>query len=57
MQRGVGMASAERLREIVPLGSRGTPEAVARVAVFLASAESDYLNGHALVVDGGWVAH
>ena len=57
MQRGVGTASPERLREIVPLGTRGTPEDVARVAVFLASAESDYLNGHALVVDGGWVAH
>ena len=57
MQRGVGTASPERLRDIVPLGSRGTPEDVARVAVFLASAESDYLNGHALVVDGGWVAH
>jgi NAD(P)-dependent dehydrogenase (short-subunit alcohol dehydrogenase family) len=57
MNRGVGMSSPERLREIVPLGSRGTPEDVAHVAVFLASAESDYVNGHALVVDGGWVAH
>ena len=57
MNRGVGTSSPERLREIVPLGSRGTPEDVARVAVFLASAESDYVNGHALVVDGGWVAH
>ncbi len=57
MQRGVGTVSPERLREIVPLGSRGTPEDVANVAVFLASAESDYVNGHALVVDGGWVAH
>jgi NAD(P)-dependent dehydrogenase (short-subunit alcohol dehydrogenase family) len=51
------MASPERLREIVPLGSRGTPEAVAHVTLFLVSAESDYLNGHAAVVDGGWVAH
>jgi NAD(P)-dependent dehydrogenase (short-subunit alcohol dehydrogenase family) len=57
MNRGVGMSSPERLREIVPLGHRGTPEDVARVALFLASADSDYLNGHALVVDGGWVAH
>jgi 2-deoxy-D-gluconate 3-dehydrogenase len=51
------MASPERLRQIVPLGTRGRPEDVAGVAVFLASAEADYLNGHALVVDGGWVAH
>jgi 2-deoxy-D-gluconate 3-dehydrogenase len=57
MNRGVGMSSPERLREIVPLGSRGTAEDVAHVAVFLASAESDYVNGHTLVVDGGWVAH
>jgi NAD(P)-dependent dehydrogenase (short-subunit alcohol dehydrogenase family) len=57
MNRGVGTASPERLRDIVPLGVRGTVEDVARVAVFLASADSDYLNGHALVVDGGWVAH
>jgi NAD(P)-dependent dehydrogenase (short-subunit alcohol dehydrogenase family) len=57
MNRGVGMSSPERLREIVPLGTRGAPDDVARVALFLASAESDYVNGHALVVDGGWVVH
>jgi NAD(P)-dependent dehydrogenase (short-subunit alcohol dehydrogenase family) len=57
MNRGVGVSSAERLRTIVPLGTRGTPEDVARVAVFLASADSDYVNGHALVVDGGWTVH
>jgi NAD(P)-dependent dehydrogenase (short-subunit alcohol dehydrogenase family) len=56
-QRGVGASSPDRLREIVPLGMRGTPDDVANVAVFLASAESDYVNGHTLVVDGGWVAH
>src|SRR5215472_5623216 len=53
MARGVGVAAPERLRQIVPLGVRGTPEDVAAVAVFLASAESDYVNGHTLVVDGG----
>jgi len=57
MNKGVGTAAPERLRAIVPLGVRGTPEDVANVAVFLASAESDYVNGHMLVVDGGWVAH
>ncbi len=57
MNRGVGVSSPERLREVVPLGARGAPEDVAHVAVFLASAESDYVNGHMLVVDGGWVAH
>jgi NAD(P)-dependent dehydrogenase (short-subunit alcohol dehydrogenase family) len=57
MNRGVGVSSPERLRAVVPLGMRGTAEDVAGVALFLASAESDYVNGHALVVDGGWVAH
>jgi 2-deoxy-D-gluconate 3-dehydrogenase len=57
MNKGVGTAAPERLRAIVPLGARGTPEDVANVAVFLASAESDYVNGHTLVVDGGWIAH
>ena len=57
MNKGVGTAAPERLRAIIPLGARGTPEDVANVAVFLASAESDYVNGHTLVVDGGWLAH
>jgi NAD(P)-dependent dehydrogenase (short-subunit alcohol dehydrogenase family) len=57
MNRGVGASSPERLREIVPLGVKGTPEDVAGVAVFLASSESDYFNGQTLVVDGGWIAH
>jgi NAD(P)-dependent dehydrogenase (short-subunit alcohol dehydrogenase family) len=57
MNKGVGTASVERLRAIVPLGQRGTAEDVANVAVFLASADSDYVNGHTLVVDGGWIAH
>ena len=57
MNRGLGMAGAERFRSMVPLGARGAPEDVAACAVFLASAESDYVNGHTLVVDGGWSAH
>jgi NAD(P)-dependent dehydrogenase (short-subunit alcohol dehydrogenase family) len=57
MSRGVGTSSPERLREIVPLGSKGEPDDVAQVAVFLAAAESDYVNGHTLVVDGGWSIH
>ena len=57
MQRGVGTLGPERFRQIVPLGTRGRPEDVAQCAVFLASADSDYMNGHTLVVDGGWLAH
>ena len=40
----------------IPAGRWGTPEDLAGVAVFLASPASDYVNGHVLVVDGGWMA-
>ncbi|HCA78364.1 MAG TPA: 2-deoxy-D-gluconate 3-dehydrogenase [Bacteroidetes bacterium] len=40
----------------IPAGRWGTPGDLADVAVFLASSASDYINGHILVVDGGWMA-
>ena len=40
----------------IPAGRWGTPQDLAGVAVFLASPASDYINGHVLVVDGGWLA-
>ncbi|MDP2884472.1 MAG: 2-dehydro-3-deoxy-D-gluconate 5-dehydrogenase KduD [Ignavibacteria bacterium] len=40
----------------IPAGRWGTPEDLAGVAVFLACSASDYVNGHVLVVDGGWLA-
>jgi NAD(P)-dependent dehydrogenase (short-subunit alcohol dehydrogenase family) len=54
---GVGAASAERIRQVVPLGARGTADDIAGAAVFLASPDADYVNGHTLVIDGGWTAH
>jgi 2-deoxy-D-gluconate 3-dehydrogenase len=42
--------------ERIPAGRWGTPEDVAGAAVFLASSAADYVNGHVLVVDGGWMA-
>jgi 2-deoxy-D-gluconate 3-dehydrogenase len=40
----------------IPAGRWGTPEDLQGAVVFLASHASDYVNGHVLVVDGGWLA-
>ena len=44
-----------QILERIPAGRWGEPEDVAGAAVFLASQASDYVNGHVLVVDGGWM--
>ncbi|MFB6309953.1 MAG: SDR family NAD(P)-dependent oxidoreductase [Salinirussus sp.] len=43
----------QRKREPVPQDRLGEPEDVAGAAVYLASADADYVNGHVLAVDGG----
>ena len=40
----------------IPAGRWGEPEDLGGAVVFLASPASDYVNGHVLVVDGGWTA-
>jgi 2-deoxy-D-gluconate 3-dehydrogenase len=45
----------KQITERIPAGRWGTPEDVAGAAVFLASKASDYVHGHVLVVDGGWM--
>jgi NAD(P)-dependent dehydrogenase (short-subunit alcohol dehydrogenase family) len=39
----------------IPKGRIGQPEDIANLAVFLASEESDYISGAAIVIDGGWL--
>jgi 2-deoxy-D-gluconate 3-dehydrogenase len=45
-----------QINERIPAGRWGTPADLAGAAVFLASAASDYVHGHVLAVDGGWLA-
>jgi len=40
----------------IPAGKWGRPSDLGGPVVFLASDASDYVNGHILVVDGGWMA-
>jgi 2-deoxy-D-gluconate 3-dehydrogenase len=44
-----------QITERIPAGRWGEPADLAGPVVFLASRASDYLNGHVLVVDGGWM--
>lgn len=42
--------------ERIPIGRWGLPEDLKGSIVYLASKASDYVNGHILCVDGGWLA-
>ncbi|MDQ1638953.1 MAG: 2-dehydro-3-deoxy-D-gluconate 5-dehydrogenase [Pyrinomonadaceae bacterium] len=44
-----------QILERIPAGRWGEPGDLAGAAVFLCSAASDYVNGHVLLVDGGWM--
>jgi 3-oxoacyl-[acyl-carrier protein] reductase len=48
--------SKRRLLRHVPAGRLGTPRDVAGVACFLAGDDAAFVNGHALIVDGGMSA-
>ncbi|MDH6369059.1 2-deoxy-D-gluconate 3-dehydrogenase [Paenibacillus sp. PastF-3] len=47
---------SDAILDRIPAARWGTPDDLRGPAVFLASAASDYLNGHILNVDGGWMA-
>ncbi len=49
-------ARFQALSARIPRGKWGKPEDLVGAAVFLCSAASDYMHGHILCVDGGWLS-
>jgi len=47
---------SRQILERIPAGRWGDPADLAGAAVFLCSSASDYVHGHVLVVDGGWLS-
>jgi 2-deoxy-D-gluconate 3-dehydrogenase len=47
---------SRQILERIPAARWGTPADLGGAAVFLASRASDYVHGHVLVVDGGWMS-
>ena len=45
-----------QIMERIPAGRWGDPADIGGAAVFLSSTASDYVQGHILAVDGGWLA-
>jgi 2-deoxy-D-gluconate 3-dehydrogenase len=49
-------ARVSQINARIPAGRWGQPADLAGAVVFLASDAANYVNGHVLVVDGGWMA-
>lgn len=52
----VGTDRGRRILEHTPMGRFGNADEIAGAAVFLASKAASFVNGHTLVVDGGYLA-
>jgi NAD(P)-dependent dehydrogenase (short-subunit alcohol dehydrogenase family) len=46
----------EELNARQPIGRLGRPEEIAYLALYMCSAESDFMNGAVVPIDGGWTA-
>ena len=49
-------ARAQEILARIPAARWGTPDDLKGAVVFLASSASNYVTGHTLTVDGGWLA-
>ena len=55
LQSPIAPATADLLSKATPLGRRGQSDACGGAFIFFASAASDFITGHTIPVDGGWV--
>jgi len=53
----IGQLNLEAIEKRTPMGRLGRMEDLIGPAVFLASSESDFMCGQALIIDGGWMAY
>ena len=53
----IGQLDLQAIERRTPMGRIGKMEDITGPAVFLASAESDFMCGQALIIDGGWLAY
>jgi NAD(P)-dependent dehydrogenase (short-subunit alcohol dehydrogenase family) len=49
-------AAKRQLAESEPIGRVGQPEEIADAVVWLCSPQASFVTGHAMAIDGGWVA-
>lgn len=47
------LSEGNRLKDFIPMKRFGTPEDIAKLALFLASDQSDYITGEVIRIDGG----
>ncbi len=45
----------QKMKQLIPMDKFGTPQDVAKACLFLACADSDYITGQTIIVDGGMV--
>lgn len=53
----IGQLNLEAIKQRTPMARIGKMEDLTGPAVFLASKESDFMCGQALIIDGGWIAY